>query len=249
MVNGSTVVSGAASQSLPLVIGANIITAKVIGQDGVTTQTYTITVTRATSAVATLSSLKPSRGALNPAFSSATTSYTASVVNGVTSMTLTPTTTSPAATVKVNGTVVASGSASQSIPLVVGTTTIPVKVTAQDGTTIKIYTLVVTRAKSSHVYMANLTPSAGALSPTFSASKTAYTEDVVNGAASITITPVTAVPTSTVKVNGTAVTSGTASAPIALNVGANTITTVVTAQDGVTTKTYTLTVTRAEVFG
>ena len=45
--------------------------------------------------------------------------------------------------------------------------------------------------------------------------------------------------------NGVAVTSGTASGSIALAVGANTITTIVTAQDGTTTHTYTITVTRA----
>ena len=48
-----------------------------------------------------------------------------------------------------------------------------------------------------------------------------------------------------VKVNGTDVTSGSASQPIALNVGANTITTIVTAQDGFAAQTYTITVTRA----
>ena len=194
---------------------------------------------------ARLSSLAVSRGALSPAFSGATTSYTASVVNGVTSMTVTPTATDPTATMKVNGAVVASGNASQSLPLVVGPNTITIKVTSQDGTSTTTYTLTVTRGPSANDYLSNLKPSAGALSPTFSASKTAYTEDVVNGAATITITPFTAVPTSTVKVNGTTVTPGTASGPIALNVGTNTVTTVVTAQDGTTTKTYTITVTRA----
>ena len=52
----------------------------------------------------------------------------------------------------------------------------------------------------------------------------------------------------TVKVNGATVTSGNASADIALAVGDNVITTVVTAQDGTTTKTYTLIVTRAPAY-
>jgi gliding motility-associated-like protein len=46
-------------------------------------------------------------------------------------------------------------------------------------------------------------------------------------------------------VNGTVVVSGTPSGAIALSVGSNTVTVVCTAQDGVTTKTYTVTVTRA----
>jgi NAD(P)-dependent dehydrogenase (short-subunit alcohol dehydrogenase family) len=47
-----------------------------------------------------------------------------------------------------------------------------------------------------------------------------------------------------VTVNGDAVTSGNASNPILLSVGRNTITAVVTAEDNVTTKTYTITITR-----
>jgi uncharacterized protein with beta-barrel porin domain len=47
-----------------------------------------------------------------------------------------------------------------------------------------------------------------------------------------------------VTVNGTAVSSGSASGAITLNVGSNIITTVVTAQDGTTTQTYTTVVTR-----
>jgi gliding motility-associated-like protein len=46
-------------------------------------------------------------------------------------------------------------------------------------------------------------------------------------------------------VDGTAVANKTASGPIALAAGSNTITILVTAQDGVTTQTYTVTITRA----
>jgi len=244
-VNGIAVTSGTATAAIPLTVGSNTITTVVTSKDGTITKTYTVTVTRAPSSVATLSSLKPSKGTMSPTFSSTRTIYTESVVNGVTSLTLTPAASDPTATIKVNGTVVASGSASQNLPLIVGANTFNTKVTAQDGTTIDTYTLVITRGPSANDYLSNLKPSAGGLSPAFSASKTAYTTAVVNGAATITITPTTAVPTSTVKVDGTTVTSGTASAPIALNVGPNTITTVVTAQDGTTTRTYTLKVTRA----
>jgi gliding motility-associated-like protein len=59
------------------------------------------------------------------------------------------------------------------------------------------------------------------------------------------VTPTTSDPTATVKVNGKVVTSGKASGSIALAVGKNIITTVVTAQNGTSTDTYTVTVTRA----
>ena len=69
---------------------------------------------------------------------------------------------------------------------------------------------------------------------------------LANSVSSITATPTTSDANATVKVNGTAVTSGTASGAISLVEGVQTvITTIVTAQDGTTTKTYTVAVTRA----
>jgi hypothetical protein len=86
--------------------------------------------------------------------------------------------------------------------------------------------------------------STGTLTPTFASGTTAYTASVSNATTSITVTPTRSEANATITVNGTAVTSGNASGAINLTVGANTITTVVTAQDG-TTKTYTVTVIRA----
>ncbi|MFN4169441.1 MAG: cadherin-like beta sandwich domain-containing protein, partial [Pannonibacter phragmitetus] len=98
-VNGVAVTSGISSSAISLNVGSNIITVVVTAEDGTTTQTYTVDVTRAASAVATLSNLVLSQGTLTPAFSSGTTSYTASVGNAVTSLTVTPTVTDANATV------------------------------------------------------------------------------------------------------------------------------------------------------
>ena len=97
---------------------------------------------------------------------------------------------------------------------------------------------------SSNANLSNLTISAGTLTPAFTSGTLGYTASVPNATTTITETPTVADATATVKVNGTAVVSGSASAPISLNVGDNVITTVVTAQNG-TTRTYTVTVTRA----
>jgi len=94
---------------------------------------------------ATLSDLSLSSGTLDPSFASATTSYTASVANNITSITVTPTAADTNATITVNGTPVASGSASGAINLDVGENTITIVVTAENGTTTKIYTIIVTR--------------------------------------------------------------------------------------------------------
>ncbi|MEI6569779.1 MAG: cadherin-like beta sandwich domain-containing protein, partial [Verrucomicrobiota bacterium] len=66
----------------------------------------------------------------------------------------------------------------------------------------------------------------------------------MNAITSITITPTVAQANATVTVNGTLVTSGSPSGPVSLTVGPNTITVVVTAQDGVAVRSYTVAVTR-----
>jgi hypothetical protein len=195
------------------------------------------------SANANLASLVPGTGTLNPTFASGTTSYTATVPNTTTFITFTPTVADNTATVTVDGTAVASGTASGAISLNVGINVINTVVTAQDGTT-KTYAVTVTRAPSSNADLASLVPSVGTLTPAFSSGATSYTESVPNATTSITVTPTVADSSATVSVNGDAVGSGAASAPVTLNVGSNIISTVVTAQDGTTKKTYTLTVTR-----
>jgi autotransporter-associated beta strand protein len=91
-----------------------------------------------------------------------------------------------------------------------------------------------------------LAVSVGTLSPTFNAGTIAYTASVSNETTSIMVTPTRSDANATITVNGTAVTSGNTSGAINLTVGANTITTIVTAQSGTTTNTYTITVTRRQ---
>ena len=104
------------------------------------------------------------------------------------------------------------------------------------------YTVTVTRISNVST-LAGLGLSAGILSPIFTAGTTAYTTNVSNAMSSITVTPTVTDTTASVKVNGTTVASGSASGSISLGSSSvNTITVVVTAQDGNTTTTYTVTI-------
>jgi hypothetical protein len=96
---------------------------------------------------ATLSKLAISSGTFTPPFASGTTSYTSSVANNISSITVRPTVNESHATIKVNGTSIASGSSSKAISLRVGANTINIVVTAQDGITTDTYTVTVTRAR------------------------------------------------------------------------------------------------------
>lgn len=148
-VNGggyAPVASGNPSGSLALNVGNNSIDVRVTAQDTVTQDVYSIVVDRAPSSNANLSALSVSPGTLSPTFAPATLTYSATVANFVTSVTVTPTVQEPNATIEVDGVAVASGSPSGAISLNPGLNTITVDVLAQDATTTQTYTLQVTRS-------------------------------------------------------------------------------------------------------
>ncbi|WP_164558095.1 DUF4347 domain-containing protein [Massilia atriviolacea] len=244
-VNGVAVSSGNASGAIALNVGANTITTVVTAQDGVTQKTYTVTVTRAASSNNNLSALSLSSGTLSPPFAPATTSYTVAVGSGTSSLTVTPTVAEANASVTVNGVAVASGAASPALAMNPGNNTVTIIVTAQNGAT-RQYTVSVTRAlPSNNAALSALSLSSGTLSPAFASGTTSYSASVGNATTALTLTPTLADASASVTVNGVPVASGNASGALALAVGANTINTVVTAQDGATVTSYTVTVTRA----
>jgi hypothetical protein len=91
---------------------------------------------------------------------------------------------------------------------------------------------------STNADLASLSFAGGTLTPAFAAATTSYASEVSNATSSITLTPVVAEAHASFTVNGAA------SPTLPLTVGTNPLAILVTAQDGVTTKTYTLTVTR-----
>ena len=172
---------------VPLAVGAdNVITVVVTAQDGQTTQTYTVTVTRAGSSDASLSGLSLSGVTLTPAFVSGTTAYTASVGHGVTETTVAATAVAGASyEVKLNGVVDQDGV----VPLAVGAgNVIAVVVTAQDGESTQTYMVTVTRAGSADATLSALSLSGVTLSPTFASGTTAYTASVANSVTETTVT-------------------------------------------------------------
>ena len=201
---------------------------------------------------ASLSSLQLSAGTLEPRFAAATQSYAADVAHEVASVTVTPTARDSRATVTVNGAAVSSGSESGPISLREGSETIiAVEVTAEDAVTTRTYTVAVTRAApptppSTDASLSSLQLSAGTLEPRFAAATQSYAADVAHEVTSVTVTPAARDSKATVTVNGAAVVSGSESAPISLREGGETTIAVeVTAEDAVTTRTYTVVVTRA----
>ncbi|WP_217593063.1 cadherin-like beta sandwich domain-containing protein [Cohnella sp. GbtcB17] len=118
---------------------------KVRAADGTVPELFnSISIARLPSSDATLSDLTLSDGTLSPAFTRATTSYTASVGHAVDSITVTPTASNGNAAILVSDGITTSGKPSKPISLSVGTNQITVEVTAQNGARQK-YTIIVTR--------------------------------------------------------------------------------------------------------
>jgi len=210
----------------PIVTGNTLV---VTAQDGITTKTYTVTV-NAPSSIATV------------------TSATYTIDNASSTITNIPFGTASSTFL----TALTKGESHQiwnidniSNPVLSDNTLV---VTAQDGTTIVTYTITV-NAPSSNTTLQNLTISNGILSPSFSTSTTAYTVSVSNSISSVTVTPTQNEFLSTIKVNGATTTSGSASSPISLIVGSNSISIEVLAEDNTSTGAYTITVTRAVASG
>ena len=130
--------------------------------------------TSATSTDATLSSLVLNDGTnnltLTPNFATGTTSYTASVANAVSQITVTPTKSDSDASVEyLDGNDAAitdadSVTTGQQVALEVGVNTIKVQVTAEDDATTETYTVVVTRQAQTQTGIWSATVTPGALS-------------------------------------------------------------------------------------
>jgi gliding motility-associated-like protein len=228
--------------AVPLVNGNNKIRVTVTAENG-DVNYYTFYVKRAFANNAGLSLISLSTKSLLTRIINTDTlvTYTASVAPGTASVKQMVQAGDPNATIKVNGIAVPSGTESGSIALnASGTTTINTVVTAFDGTT-KKYRITISKTGSSNSNLTSLNLGVTAILTKGVSSSTynTYTTSVDADTTSVTIIPVAMDLGATIKVNGATVSSGAASAPVALNAtGTTTITTVVTAPDGTTTKTY-----------
>ncbi len=220
----ATVVRGMVSDS-SLNVGENIFNVVVVAQDDTVSKTYTITVIRARSTNAHLSSIS-FNGTAIANFHTDTLAYTISVGNETNRATLTVDKAQADATI--------TGLANNA-NLNVGTNTFNIVVTAADGTTQLTYVVNIIRAKSTNADLSLISINSVAVSD-FDANTTLYSFDYPNSTQTVTIT---AIPSDL-----TASISGTVDNKV-LKVGINTFEIKVVAQDTNYKKTYTVNITRA----
>ena len=236
---------GAMGHQVDLTAGAEVMIAvEVMPEDtAALSKTYTANIYRknvpgSESDDATLSSLMLSGATLTPEFASGTMKYEATALHSTDITTVTGIAAhlgaqSSVTVGTISGMIFTPGD--DDVPLTAGQeNAIAVEVTAEDGTTTEYYTVTVTRAAeaSMDASLSSLILSDITLMPAFDTAIMAYTAEVE----ALEMTTVEAMAThaaATVRVTG----------EMALMVGENTVEVMVTAEDGTTTMTYTVTVT------
>ena len=176
---------------------------------------------------ATLATLTVSTGTLTPTFNSSTYNYSVNVANSVNTILITAIPNHPQATLIGDG----------SKTLQVGVNQFIITVTAEDGITTQNYTVTINRDSSTDATLANLTVSTGTLTPTFNSSTYNYSVNVANSINTILITAIPNHPQATLIGDGSKT----------LQVGVNQFIITVTAEDGITTQNYTVTINRDSV--
>lgn len=189
---------------------------------------------------ANLSQLIATGVTLTPTFNSDTTSYSGNVDYAVERTTISAILADNNSKVKINNT----ETSNKEINLNVGSNLISVDVTAEDGITSKSYCININRdtepISPSIANLSVLTASGITLSPSFNCDTTSYNANVSFTVDRTTVSAIALENESTVTINGTLTTSKA----IDLIVGSNTISIKVVAVDGITEKTYTITIIR-----
>ena len=240
-LNGQALAQSTYSDAVSLNVGVNTINLEVTAQDGVTKRNITVLVTRAASSNVTLSDIALSSGTLARVGNSDT--FSATVSSAVTNVMLKASVGHPNATLKLNGQQFAQGIFSLPVNLATGVNTLNLEVTAEDGVTKRNITVLVTRPVSTSTALAQLDVTPGTLVRGSAVDN--YTVAVGNATSSITLRAATAHPYATIKLNGQPLAQGVYSNPVPLTVGVNNLILNITAEDGTTTRSIKIAVTRA----
>lgn len=248
-VKNTTVSSGKKSQDIKLSEGENEIPITVKTKNGDTT-IYNVVVTRTEQfRSADLKSLKLTKGTLSPTFNKGVYEYSVLVDNSVSSIGVTPVAEDSNATIEVNGKEVPSGATSSYISLDEGGNIISVTVTDEKGNE-NTYILTVTRKYSkNNVNLDTLTVTDGTFSPKFDPETYAYSVKVPRNVEEVRIKFEAKNEKAKIVVNGVEYESGQQTDKIKLDLGANTVTVKVVAEDKKTTTNYVLSIIRDNVQG
>ena len=183
---------------------------------------------------------------LIPSFDRNITNYEATIVNPMDAVSFIGTTSHSNATLRVDGETIASGVLSHAVSITNGTNTVNLDVYAQDGLTMRTYTIQIARVTaggSSNNYLTGLTVSPSNIS-SFASNTQDYEVSTTYFVSNVTITPTAGHAAAKIWINGVTINSGN-SRSYDTTVGTNTYTIRVQAED-YSERIYTLKVVREE---
>lgn len=226
---------------------------EVTAADGVTVKTYTLSIELSLSSNAALSSLTASAGtALTPFDPTGGQALRIRVPKAQASIQLTPVTEDDGAVVRVDGAVTGSGAPSAAIALPLfepAVNSIPVAVTAEDGTTQRSYTVEVLRQPSADATLASVT-NADPSYPLTQTSVATWSVELPLQVTALSLVPTASDADAVVELLApgapgyVVVSSGQPTAPISLPQESSSIFLRVTSQDGASTINHTVEVVR-----
>ncbi|WP_166664909.1 cadherin-like beta sandwich domain-containing protein [Pedobacter metabolipauper] len=240
-VNGAKVTENGGLSEVGLLFGENLINVLVRAENG-DERLYTVLVTRPISSDATLATLGTS-SAISPAFSAAVTDYTATVPSSIATYSVTPGTNHESAILSISLNGMPLASEATAIPLQIGLNNIVILVTAQDSVTTKTYRIQVNRVPS-NVATANV--SVVGTTKLVSTAGTGYKNYLTSinvSATSIQVKAALDNKNASVTINGEPAVSGVYTV-VPLLADSTLIDVLVTAEDGITQKSYTIKVKR-----
>ena len=250
--------SGTPSVALPLAIGNNTLAVKVVADDGLTSQTYSIAASRSLSEDATLGGLALDGGSLHPTFTASGTRYSVELWGSLSDASGTVLRVMPVKNnayslvqARINGEPYAFVTGT-SAPLLLrqGTNAVEILVTAEDRATTKTYTLLTgSVAASSDASLSALSLSEGVLNPGFVETGTTYGTIVTGSGVAVRAIAGNPNATLTVSLNGGApvpIFTGVLSASLPLQAGSNRIVVQVTSEADSPKTSYAVRVTRVD---
>ena len=230
-----------------------LVTIRVTAEDEVTEKVYTISIERSKkySSDASLADLSVSNGTLKPAFTPGETDYSLVVDPDLGALDITAVLSDAEnASMTITGQAQLSGETKTVQLNAAGSETlITIKVIAEDGITNKVYRINVSKAEApaADANLSALKISNGMLEPAFKKDILYYQINIDHDVESVSITATLSDKNATLQIKGQVVKSGEAKEVTLGDAGAKTaIELVVTAQDGETKKTYSITVNRSE---
>ena len=238
--------SSAAGYQVDLEVGSNVVTITVTAPEGAT-RDYTLTINRTGSDNANLRDLTSdgTSSGLAPDWFILHTKVNYTVGRTVQRLTLAAIPAHASASVSYSPADADPDTEGYQVDLQAGANTVKATVTAENGFTVKTYTITINVTGGTNADLSDLTIEGTSVTD-FAAATTAYTLQVENSTEQVTVAGAAAdAPFATVAYSADDADTDTDGHQVDLAVGENAVIVTVTAQDGTTTKEYTLTISRA----